>query len=158
MSLIGISMIRQGSSSQILIGNLAFREGVTSAADRGVEAARGWLTSQTGSALDASNTGQGYVANGLAASFDPFGNSAWAPSLTDAQANTIRYVIHRLCPKVGKVTSNDNLCIVNSSASTSKEGIDYSNRAIEALQPYYRVTVRVDGPRNTTSYVQAVVY
>ena len=31
MSLIGISMIRQGSSSQMIVGNLAFKEGAEAA-------------------------------------------------------------------------------------------------------------------------------
>jgi type IV pilus assembly protein PilX len=46
MSLIGISMIRQGSSSQMIVGNLAFKEGAEAAADFGVERARAWLTYQ----------------------------------------------------------------------------------------------------------------
>lgn len=158
MTMVGISIIRQGSMSQIIIGNLAFREGATTAADRGVELARSWLASQAGSALDVSNSAQGYVADGLASAFDPFSYTHWKVSDQDSQRNTIEYVIHRLCPKAQQVTTNDNLCIVNSSNTDSKEVHDYSNRGIPDLMPYYRVTVRVTGPRNTTSYVQALLY
>jgi len=169
MTMIGISIIRQGSSSQIIIGNLAFREGATTAADHGIEAARNWLVNQTGDALKDSSSGKlnasssgndyVYVADGLADTRDLFTDAPWPPKPESSLLeNKVWLVIQRLCPKKELVTADDNLCIVNSTTTSSKEGIDYANRPIEGLQPYYRVTVRVDGPRNTTSYVQALLF
>jgi Tfp pilus assembly protein PilX len=164
MSLIGVSMIRQGTSNQLIVGNLAFKESGTLGADLGIETARNWLVTQNGSTLNATDTNNGYFANGLVANFDPFSSNSWDQSVntTDAQGNSVRYVIHRLCPVVGEVVNADptkpNLCIIYSGDSVTKEGVDYVNTPLESIQPYYRVTVRVTGPRNTTSYVQATLY
>lgn len=155
MSLVGISMIRQGSSAQMIVGNLAFKEGADSAADLGVEQARSWLMSKTGAELEASVAGV-YVANGLSGSFNPFTNTAWS-SITDPLGQNVAYVIHRLCDHAGSVNANNNLCILFTE-TMSKEGVDYGNQPLENAMPYYRVTVRVVGPRNTTSYVQALLY
>lgn len=160
MSLIGISMIRQGSSSQMIVGNLAFKEGAEAAADFGVESARQWLTalSTTGSVLESNNTTK-YIANGLTASFDPTTDITF--KVTSDELDRLKYdvfyVIHRLCDKTGSITANNNLCILYSETS-SKEGVDYGNAPVAGFMPYYRVTVRVTGPRNTRSYVQALLY
>lgn len=164
MSLIGVTMIRQGTSNQLIVGNLAFKQGATLGSDLGIEAARRWLVSQSGITLNTSNTAQGYFANGLAINFDPFTNASWNQSVEtiDGQGQSVRYVIHRLCPQALPVLNADpaqqNLCIVDSSESLTKSGQDYAEIALENLHPYYRVTVRVLGPRNTTSYVQATLY
>ena len=158
MSLVGISMIRQGSSSQMIVGNLAFKEGAEAAADFGVERARAWLISRTGAQLEASDSTIIYVANGLNGSFDPFSYTTWnSLEQADLLGQRVTFVVHRLCDKVGPVTAVDNLCILYSETS-SKEGIDYANPSVAGFMPYYRVTVRVTGPRGTTSYVQALLY
>ena len=177
MSLIGISMIRQGSSSQMVAGNLAFKEGAEAAADLGMERARDWLVLRTGADLEkdfATNGTKTYVSNGLSVVFDPFilSDADWDPYKVPAkdlsnsddpvialkrQEYSVFYVIHRLCDKTGSITANNNLCILHIETS-STEGIDYGNAAVAGFMPYYRVTVRVRGPRNTTSYVQALLY
>jgi len=158
MSLIGVSMIRQGSSTQMIVGNLAFKEGAEAAADFGVERARAWLTSKTGAQLEASDPAVIYVANGLSGNFDPLSYTTWdALEQVDSLGQRVTFVVHRLCDKTGSITANDNLCILFSETS-SKEGIDYGNAPVAGFMPYYRVTVRVTGPRNTRSYVQALMY
>lgn len=163
MSLIGISMIRQGSSAQLIVGNLAFKEGSNAEADFGVESARRWLVSNSN---DLYNSSAGYVANGLATTeaFDPYSypNDKWRAT---AEAG-VEYVIHRLCASTGSVTttpttpttpSTENQCIVTRETS-SKEGTSYGNNSTPELFPYYRITVRVTGPRNVRSYIQALMY
>lgn len=158
MSLVGISMIRQGSSSQMIVGNLAFKEGAEAAADFGVERARAWLISKTGAQLEASDSAIIYVADGLKNSFNPFSYTAWdSLEQVDTLGQRVTFVVHRLCNEVGPVTAANNLCILYSETS-SKEGIDYANPSVAGFMPYYRVTVRVRGTRNTTSYVQALLY
>ena len=169
MSLIGISMIRQGSSSQMIVGNLAFKEGADAAADLGVERARAWLTSPPVGKLDASDPTIIYVADGLNGSFDPFSYTTWdALEQADLLGQRVTFIVHRLCDKAKPVVGEEhnavtgkmeptNNCILYSETS-SKEGIDYGNAAVAGFMPYYRVTVRVRGPRNTTSYVQALLY
>ena len=175
MSLIGISMIRQGSSAQMIVGNLAFKEGTNAAADFGVEAARNWLQSGTPpntstkkwlqsaslgtsnkrnpDTLFTNNEDGSYVANGLSVPFDPT-TFNWDPFEDDATG--VAYVIHRLCKNANEVTGS-NECIVATDTS-SKGGTSYGEAAIPELQPYYRISVRVRGPRNVTTYVQALMY
>ena len=155
MSFIGISMIRQGSSAQMIVGNLAFKEGTDAAADFGVESARRWLISNLNALY---NSTAGYVADGLATTqaFDPYSFAAWQAT---SEAGVV-YVIHRLCASTGSVTTTaagENQCIVARETS-SKEGTSYGNNPIPELLPYYRITVRVTGPRGVTSYVQALMY
>jgi type IV pilus assembly protein PilX len=85
---------------------------------------------------------------------------------TDAAGNAVRYVIHRLCsaegdPAAGGMGSAD--CIKSAGGSgSSTEGTKgvalYGVMGIPGSKVVnYRVTVRVTGPRNTVSYVQAVL-
>lgn len=159
MSLIGISMIRQGSSAQMIVGNLAFREQASYGADLGVEQARAWLVAAPITTLNAGSTTDAYVANGLSP-FDPFaGVTGWLALPLDGAGNQVRYIIHRLCRKSGPVVSatGDNLCVFNSAAA-DKGSTDYKRISTDSFQPYYRITVRVEGARNTVSYSQVLVY
>lgn len=166
MSLIGISMIRQGSSAQLIVGNLAFKEGTNAATDYGLERAAVWLRTQT--SLEINLPDSGYVANGLNSqwiNFNPYTSDAYrrAPSIPPELSQLgmdVFYVIHRLCTEERPVTTTaagENQCIVARETS-SKEGTSYGNNPSPELFPYYRITVRVTGPRNVTSYVQALMY
>jgi hypothetical protein len=82
---------------------------------------------------------------------------------TTGQAlNTITYVIERMCNPAAPTIPADNStsgtwCDMmppkQSSGTTANDldGIKFDN------VPFYRVTVRVDGPQNTTSFVQAML-
>jgi Tfp pilus assembly protein PilX len=83
---------------------------------------------------------------------------------TDAAGNQVSYVIHRLCDSGGPATSASVNCIKTSGAggSASDDGtkgvVAYGAAALPGTSTvYYRVTVRIVGPRNTVSYVQAVL-
>jgi len=180
MTLVGISMLRSIGVGAGVAGNLAFKQNATSVADLGVEVARSWVIN-TGlvnpSALDADDiAANGYYASWMAG-FDPLTydwrsakklQQADAPFLLgtgrDDTGNEVRYVLHRLCLKPGSTSPLSNpgqecANYSNLSALSSKGGISYGGAmASFADQPYYRVTVRVSGPRNSTSYVQVVMY
>lgn len=84
---------------------------------------------------------------------------------TDAGGNTVAYVIHRLCDVAGDPASASVSCIKSASGggsgasdSGTKGVVAYGSAALPGISTlYYRVTVRVQGPRNTLSYVQAVL-
>jgi type IV pilus assembly protein PilX len=171
MSLAGVALIRGVDTANLIAGNLAFRQGATHAADWGVEQARSWLSSQSATTLYADQpgvtNGSGYWANmQLGLDFTgsdpvktPFDWSTAANLGTDANGNQVQYVIHRLCDLAGDPASRN--CIRSSAGGTSsgtKGGAAYGTFALSgATQIYYRITTRVVGPRNTTSYVQVVV-
>lgn len=177
MSLTGIALMRSVDTNVMVAGNLAFRQGATSAADWGVEAARLFLrTSLTGNtnALDLSNAANAYYAT-WQATVDLYGATPstaddfnWAGNGllvgTDTAGNEVRYVIQRMCTFEGPSSGTAASCVKTATASAGGgTGSTQGTAAYDvgALSPtqviYYRATVRVLGPRNTLSYVQAIL-
>lgn len=179
MSLAGIALMRSVDTNVLIAGNLAFRQGATMAGDWGVEAARGWLNANTaGTTLESDQPGVvgggGYWANwqsgadlygGTAGTTDDYNWNNAVTVGTDAGGNEVRYVIHRLCSQAGATTASGVSCVKvgggggSGPASTGTKGtVSYGSAALPGVSStYYRVTVRIAGPRNTLGFVQAVV-
>jgi len=177
MSLAGIALMRGVDTGTIIAGNLAFRQSAMHVADIGVEAARTWLTGVTPTATlyndqPAITGGQGYFAN-WAQDLDLLGNDPlkvdynWnnaiaVTSPAPPAGYSVSYVIHRLCKQAGdpvSITCVKQTVGAGSTASGTKGAASFGTFAIQVpTNALYRVTVRVVGPRNSVSYVQAVVY
>jgi type IV pilus assembly protein PilX len=175
MTLTGIALIRSVDTNVLIAGNLAFRQGATAAADWGIEAARSYLKTTLAAnkaALDNDNSAAAYYATwqtGLdlvGTTTTPFGWSSAAQLVgTDSAGNEVRYVLHRMCEASGATTAANANCVKASGGggATGTEGstkgtVSYSALALPGTTVvYYRVTVRVLGPRNTLSYVQAML-
>jgi hypothetical protein len=74
--------------------------------------------------------------------------------------NTVRYVVHRLCATRGStIEATDpaltQACVL-ASVTCDNKGIGECFKI--SSQPYYRVTARVSGPRNTLSYVEVILF
>jgi Tfp pilus assembly protein PilX len=174
MTLAGIALMRSVNTTALISGNLAFQQAATSSGDTGTEAAIVWLKANNNSGyLWNSYPAQGYVA----ARQDPAAGQSWdafwtavinpsgGPSLVTSlgqdpnTGNTVSYVIQRLCNGTGDPTSPGIDCAAPQSvalATSSSKGAG----AVALLYNssiYYRITTRIDGPRNTVSYVQVVV-
>lgn len=175
MTLAGIALMRSVDSGTVIAGNLAFRQSATHAADLGVEAARAWLTT-TSASLFTDSTTNGYYAT-WQESIDLLGNDAskadfnWSSSSISTTGSyagptgyTVRYVIHRLCQNSGDPTGSSANCVktsvTSSSTSTGTKGAaTYGSYAITVpTAALYRITVRVDGPRNTLGYIQSTIF
>ena len=187
MTLVGISMLRSVGAGAGIAGNLAFRQNATSVADLGVEIGRAWLVN-TGATNPLNLNADAVAASGYFScwysdcaaktEFNPLtynwdnsrrlvnADSAIITALTgrDDTGNEIRYVIHRLCDLTGEVLPENNpgqKCanFTDYSSLGSKGGAGYG-QALSSLadQPYFRLTARVAGPRNTLSYVQVIMY
>lgn len=81
----------------------------------------------------------------------------------DAAGHQIRYVIHRLCRVAGSPDAAANSCLLFRSTqggSSNRGQLSYcaSKRSQTSDSAYYRITVRVRGPRNTTAFVQTLVH
>ena len=81
---------------------------------------------------------------------------------TDAGGNAVSYIIHRLCSTSG-LTANAPLqqCVTVqlTGATGTKGGASYVSLPLTGVTyVYYRITARTAGPRNTVSYVQAILY
>ncbi len=179
MSLTAIILFRKIDIATLIAGNIAFKQGTTMIADRGVEAARTWLTANSGISLDGNQTigGQNaYYANypynsnpdlridfhgrdALTGNNFDWSTAASVPPMNASDPYAISYVIHRLCDAPGLPTSVGCQRSSIGGASASTRGApSYGGYALAtATQVYYQVTVRVNGPRNTVSYVQAVL-
>ena len=75
----------------------------------------------------------------------------------DGAGNTVSYVIHRLCNGEGvpfTAVACSNSPITTTSGNSQRGGL---TPGFTNSQVYYRITTRVVGPRNTLSYVQAIV-
>ena len=84
-------------------------------------------------------------------------------NFTNSQGERIRYIIDRQCDgSMAGLAANKEKCIYFSQSSSAgqlsgSDPTDQGRRAADISTPYYRVTVRVDGPRNTVSIIQAVI-
>ena len=179
MSLAGIALMRSVDTNVLIAGNLAYRQSATGASDWGIEAARQYLQSTlaaTPAGLDLDVPARGYYASWQSAldlyyrtatTSDDFDWTTGAVLVgTDTAGNEVRYVIHRICQNSGSATSPAANCVRStqqgSSGTTTPGGtmttVNYSNLQLPAgTQIFYRVTVRVAGPRNTRSFIQAVL-
>jgi len=178
MSLAGIALMRNVDTGTIIAGNLAFRQTSTHAGDVGIEAARGWLMGSTAASLHADQPGNAYYSTWQAgidllgtisgtADFDWNASAKDVMTLVPAPAPppagySASYVIHRLCETTGDPSGAG--CIRASGAATAASGgtkgaAVYGSYAISVpTASLYRITVRITGPRNTLSYVQAIVF
>lgn len=187
MTLAGIALVRSIDTSNMIAGNLGFKQGATSAGDAGIEAGISWLKTAAGTAtVYQDQPSSGYYAtsqdtldmtgsshdtnralvdwdfnncNGVATS-----NCINPAAAIDAGAgNSASYIIHRLCQIAGDPNSTANTCAnYQSSTSTSpKRGeMKYGeNKRFEPLPvAYYRITSRVKGPRNTVSFIETIIH
>jgi type IV pilus assembly protein PilX len=174
LSLAGIALIRSVDTATIVSGNLAFKQAAASAVDRGIEQAVQALFDPVASSpviTDKLNDlrAQNYFASvQLSAGSIPEipdalqSHSAFAGASlnaglvpVDAAGNTTYYVIERMCANPGPaVGSNCNLADI---ALGADAGTQHYESLVRPGDAYYRVTVRVEGPRNTVAYAQAIL-
>ncbi len=175
MSLAGIALLRGVDTGTIVSGNLAFRQAAMHVGDIGVEAGRTFLMNTTPtSTLYNDNGSAGYYAQ-WAEAVDLLGNKTattsdnfnWSTAVnvtspTPPAGYAVRWVIHRLCKQTGdpaSITCVKQSGSVASGASGTKGAAAFGTMAIQVpTNALYRITVRVVGPRNSTSYIQAVVF
>jgi len=162
MSLAGLALMRGVDTGTLIASNLAFKQGATMAGDWGVEQARTWLI---GGAVDLKidQPALAYYST-MQETLNVVTGFDWSTAAnvgTDAAGNQVSYVIHRLCSLPGDpvaVACVKSTTTTTSAASTKGAGT-YGGGAIAVpTSAFYRITVRVVGPRNTVSFVQATVF
>jgi type IV pilus assembly protein PilX len=165
MGLAGIAMVRQLSGGLGVAGNLAFKQGATSSGDAGLERALVWLKGATvlPEQLNADIPAESYFSSWNTA-FNPLTYDWKATNasklITDSLASgeKVRYVVHRLCSTPGPYSRAQ--CVVSvkdGDTGGSTVGLSDDKRD-PTVVPYYRITARVEGPRNTISYVQMMMF
>lgn len=173
MALAGIAMVRSVDTTLGIAGNLSFQQGAVQASDRGVAAAHAYLASAPVVPPCTVPLQCDDPANGYFSSFaeDPatgwFDPANWGTAVdvfpggaTDAAGNRIRFLIHRLCMISGTYNAIGQQCALHVGASGTAEGGTLLVGAYQfegAPRVYFRITTRVDGPRNSVSITQTHV-
>jgi Tfp pilus assembly protein PilX len=170
MTLSAIALIRSVNLTNLVSGNMAFRESAVLSSERATERAiADWLQPNAGAAgggaLYTHNAAEGY----RAVREDPAANQSWdafwlatldgqakKETSPDVAGNYVSYVIHRMCDGTGAPAT------VNCSKSPiSTSGGSYITGGTTILptasQIYYRITTRVAGPRNAVVYTQTII-
>ena len=170
MTLAAISLVRSVDTTNLIAGNLAFQQAATRSGDIGIEKAVSWLEGVNGSLTLFNDDGtNGYSATGLDAAKNPGSGESWDTFWTrvlasrayvlpeDQAGNKVSYVIDRMCRLAGSPSGAG--CVDSPLVTTANDNDNEVNQVqlTAASVVYYRITVRIGGPRNTVSYVQAVV-
>ena len=173
MSLAGIALVRSVDTSNVIAGNLAFKQGTTHAADVGIEIAYNALPSIVTGSLDAPITSGTYWyyptrrvhdTKGVPTTKEYDGSAGlgtainWSgvPVAQTVAGNEVKVVIDRLCQGPPPVTDLEAKCFSEPGigGGTKKVGgVVFSGTATV----FYRVTARIAGPRNSISIVQAIL-
>ena len=181
VSLAAIALIRSVDTTNILIGNLAFRQSSILPANMAVEQAAAALfpeAAPTGVPAIADPTAdlpaENYFASwqnsddarGVPTLLQTRTNAAALTKTLDAQDNAnanvavanrtvVRYMIERMCLAAGPAkASNCDMMPPKQNPGTTVH--DESTATLTPI-PFYRVTIRVDGPQNTASFLQAML-
>lgn len=182
LTLASLALTRSVYTANVIAGNLAFQRSATHSAEAGIEAAVSWLQNPPATltatcAADAlplycdQKEGIGYIAHRL---MDPAGAPDWEEAwedvedfarllvVSDGAGNRVQYVIERMCNATGDPRAVNSGCTMSPvpGMGTCQGGSSCAAGETNLDSPppvYYRITVRVEGPRNTRSLVQAMV-
>jgi len=178
LSLVAIALIRSVDTTTTVIGNLAFRQASILPANMAVEEAAAALFQDADVAhviripnRDVDLPAENYFASwqksddarGVPAQLQkrsafPVGGKMLVDASMSGPQTEVRYVIERMCkndaaPPIAATNENCNLLPPQGPFGTT---VGDSSLTLPSV-PYYRVTIRVDGPQNTASFVQAML-
>jgi type IV pilus assembly protein PilX len=172
MGLAGIALLRSGDTTVMVSGNIALKQSAILGADQGTQAAVTWLEANIGgTTLQSNNTGAGYYSNLILPDPDWFADATWAAAFpvnggaADVAGNKMSYLIHRQCTltDLGYDQGANACAAIDESVGGSvlTEGDSFragiGNVFARPKKVYYRITTRVQGPRNSVSIVQTTV-
>ncbi len=177
MTLAAVALLRSMDTTNQAIGNLAFRQASILPANMAVEAAAASLfaDANNGGAMvadvRADDSARNYYSTyqrkdnsiGVPAPLQKLADArALSIQLKDQAGNDITYVIERMCDAASGSKPADGsatLAWCDMMPPKQSPGTTVNDPALIQFppQPFYRVTVRVDGPKNTTSFLQAVL-
>lgn len=168
MTLAAISLMRSMDTTNVIAGNLAFRQGAVLAGDTGSETAIAWLEQNNTSTLFTANAANGYSPIHQ----DPNPGQTWdqwwtavavgrgvKTLATDPNTgNTVSYSIERMCALAGDPTTPGTNCAQTTvTVSTGCSQTAGTQCLQTSTQIYYRITSKTTGPRNSVSYIQSVI-
>lgn len=164
MSLAAAALIRSVDSSVLVAGNLAFKQAATMLADTGIANSYTFISGASTTTLESDTTADGYYPT-LDDSMVLTSASNWDNTHSFTASNQsgyeTRYILQRMCRATGPGDTTNCLAGIGNALANSKGSKGYGSyggAAGSSNAIVYRVTVRVTGPKNTASYLQAFVY
>ena len=179
MSLAAVALIRSVDTNNLIAGNLSYKQTAAASSSFGVESMANQLGIKLLTYSEASDPTNGYYA--VCTTYSTAGTcdgknltatANWVPGTTsrlatgsgvtagvDTYGNTVQYIVERMCNAVGSARITP--CLISSSVlDTSSKNTPNGPKGISSQfnAAIYRVTVRVAGPKNTLSYIQAYMY
>jgi Tfp pilus assembly protein PilX len=171
MSIAGLALMRAVDSSSLVADNIAYKQAAIITSDTAIKAATDWLAANPLTADDTSNAAYASdtisidwtgTATALTTDKVDWENNSSAPIKAKQVTSLLTpgysayYVIHKLCE-----TGTNPVCATSDSSTSSgstKSGSSYGHQASStSLLHYYRITVKVIGPKHTVSYSQVFV-
>lgn len=172
MTLGGLGLMRSMETATMIATNVSFQQDALLSSDEGLESAICWLESQTD--LNSPNTAMGYSAFTVANENLPNDPIALWQYLTNTYStytlpynlcitngstklpdNGIAFSIQRLCDATTAFCINPSGSGSNADGENQAAGEDTLGNINNSV--FYRITIKVTGAKNTTSYVQAIV-
>jgi Tfp pilus assembly protein PilX len=177
LGLASVALMRSTDTATTATGNLVLKQAATSAVDRGVENAIHALwevvpapdrtvhnpaqnyyacVRGTGGACLAANSPVPKIPDLLLNASGCAGPGLASGLLAaDGAGNTSCYVIERMCLNTGAAVRAN--CNLSTGTFGADAGTEHYVGLVRTGDAYYRVTVRVEGPRNTVTYAQAML-
>jgi type IV pilus assembly protein PilX len=171
MMISGVALVRSMDTNQLVAGNMASRNSTIHSADLAVQQAVTWIQANaTNGVLFTDVPASGYHAEAPQPEPDWQAPGTWSQCATtsgatpcfnanDGAGNQVSWVIHRMCSIAGGPGTANQFCSsLNGNASSS--GNSYSSDAVifnGLPKNFYRISIQVTGPRNTTTLTQAFV-
>ena len=173
MSLAAIALVRSVDTTNAVVGNLSFRIASILPGNLAVEqaAARLFPNADVAAVAHIPNKNANLLAENYYASWQQSDDArgvpavlqkkstayAQAQTLSDATTKTdMTYVIERMCQNPGDPALDATKCDVLLPIASPGTTVGDQQLSLPPV-PYYRVTIRVDGPQNTASFLQAML-
>ena len=149
-----LALVRSSETVGAVAGNIAFKQAATESGDVGIAKAATWLGTLANGEGAVTGvyyaTQQGVDTHGLPV-------VDWSPvPATPVNSFRVQYVVERMCNGPTPVASVTAQCLTNQNQQGGSRKVgspSYSG----TTAVYYRVTVRVRGPRNSESFVQSLL-
>jgi Tfp pilus assembly protein PilX len=177
LAIAGVALVRSTDTSITVSGNLALRQAAISAVDRGIEQTIQALW-EAAPALDRTqhNPAKNYYACVRGTAGGCLAANSAIPKIPDLlrtsggcsgagltaglvanddAGNKSCFVIERMCLNPGVAVGNN--CNLSTAALGADPGTQHYVGLVRPGDAFYRVTVRVEGPRNTVTYAQAML-
>jgi type IV pilus assembly protein PilX len=177
LAIAGVALMRSTDTATTVTGNLVLKQAASSAVDRGIERAVNALW-EVAPALDRTQhapaqnfyacirgaAGGCMAANSVVPKIPDLltnANGCSGPGIAsglvanDDAGNRSCYVIERMCLNPGAAVGSN--CNLATGAFGADPGTEHYVGLIRPGDAFYRVTVRVEGPRSTVTYAQAML-